>query len=300
MLKEKNSDYGITAAGSVWTFDNYAELVECAADRDGSVARAWGGITSGKTNGDANWFGTQTYAEAEHMALHGWPEGRDKMANVISASQAAIKTGMAATFDYDVAGAYPSVPEFVSGNPCHMVTPLHTITAARPIISIVVSSGFLSDFSPNQVHNYFGALMGWIDALESAGNSVELVAASASRGRGGSTTTLATTLKQAGDILELDRMAFALVHAASSRRIRFCVLEAQWADDNLISNFHGYGTPIILLEKFLDRHPGAIYLSGLVEAAPIQVSTPAKAAQFVQSQIEATETGRAYIEAART
>lgn len=300
IIKRANKELGDRGRGGVWFFDTYQEAAENTRQVDALKKDPSKDFTS-RRQGSADWSGTKDYSEAMRLAVNGWPEGREKMSRTIAAAQANTAIAAAPAFDYDVAGAFPVVPEYVSGNPEHMLTPIETISTARPIVRLLVNRNTHAGFKAKHGENFHGALLSWIDALEGAGNSVELKMV-ACADNGDNHCSVVVTLKNAGEVLELDRLAFALVHMASYRRIIFGNYELQWHEYGLWNDFsYGYGRPCHPPKSVKDE-PGVIYIPGLSNEtglSPREVSTPQKAAAIVEQQIAATETGRAYIEAAK-
>lgn len=218
-------------------FDSWDSWIDRASD---TSRTAWGkgedafGTVHKASN--VAWFGTATFPEAVDLSRYGWPAGRTMMADAIRVVMPARDA--APVWRHDVAGAFPDVARAAAGDPMSMLSPVRSARSARPVVRINYGRATLSDVPSKAIINRGAALLGIIDALEADGYSVELrlVFKSNEDSSGYSATAYhsAVTVKRAGDPLDLDRAAFALVNPAVLRRLAFAMRQqhaalAAWA-----------------------------------------------------------------------
>lgn len=182
--------------------------------------------------GEFHFTGTRSHADACNLAQHGWAEGLQKMqVNLASVQASNTATGPAPAYLLDVAGAYPHAAIAASGDAFCMMAPTPVSDRARPILRVATSTALGAMFEASEVFNYGAALVAIIDALEGNGFSVELQSircnVSVGGGTGNERLTITTLLKQAGEPLDLERLAFCLGNASFNRRIHFGVVEAR-------------------------------------------------------------------------
>lgn len=175
--------------------------------------------------------GTPDYAAAMRLFREGWQEGRDRIVNGLMA--VTPPTIRHETRRLDVAGAYPIVPLAITGDPVCMVDMGEEI-APRPVVRLVVSTNGNMNINRTTFINRGIAICSVIDAMENAGQRVELIACN--------TSTTADdrylgvyTVKEPDQPLELDRIAFAFAHPSFHRRINFRMYElympqGRWSD----------------------------------------------------------------------
>lgn len=212
-----------------WEFDGSDALLR-AAKQPGTI---WTSTrVSRKHDPD---LGTPTWEEAVRLAETGWSEGRNRLVQQtgVEAYQVAAS---ARGWIYDYAGAHPDVPRFLGGDLDCMVDYQPDYLRFRPIVRIVVSPITFSDVSQSNIKNWGAALVSWIDELERSGRRVEITWLSCSQpswvyddekliNRGGPRVAISFRLKDADQPVELDRLAFWIMHPAAQRRMQFAVKE---------------------------------------------------------------------------
>jgi len=233
-------------------FDSWNESIEIAADA--SLTR-WT-LKSSRT-GSLDFTGTETWDEALDLARYGWPKGRARLHNLISEAATARQPSVAPALSYDVAGAYPNAALAAAGDPACMVTPYQDEAAARPIVRLAVNFGARSSTKTKTIENYGAAVLAYIDRAEAGGVSVELLMTSCNEITD-LTYNIHTVLKRAGEPLELDRLAFAIGHPSSLRRIKFAHLEQSPRKHQ----HSGYGYP--KPDRPADLDHDQIFITGLI------------------------------------
>jgi len=170
-----------------------------------------------------------TWEATRRFALAGWEQGREKIhrARELLALPERAEFAERVLPEYGVAGDEVDVGRFVSGEPECMVSFRPSLQRARGkcvrfFVNMSVSCGYTEDVITRR-----GTLVAcFVDLLESAGYRVEIwMSFSASsttvdRDKNVSVETL-VKLKSFDQRLEIDRIAFALCHPCSLRRLGF-------------------------------------------------------------------------------
>jgi hypothetical protein len=190
------------------------------------------------------------------LARYGWNEGRAKLIKELRIY--ALTTGVASKdWAYDYAGAFPDVPRFLGGQPDCMVDLRPEQRAFRPIVRIAVSPITFGDVPFDAIVAWGAALVSWIDELEDAGKRVEITWLSCSlpchitdedekAGTCGPRFAVRFCLKEADQPVELDRLAFWIMHPAAQRRMQFAIKE----QFPIQRSYSTYGRPVFDV-KFL-------------------------------------------------
>lgn len=208
----------------------------------------------------AAWAGSATFDEAMRIARQGWPEGRARMAKGLEAARLILSHDAMPQASMDVAGAYPIVPVAVAGDPAHMVSFEPTEKRTNQIIRLLVPRGASWRTPATCIENYGIALLSIVDSLEQAGHSVEITISKAGYKAGFKDDLLfdmRITAKQAGEPLDLDRLAFVLAHPAFLRRLVFAIME-QHTEHRLPYVMKNYGVTEPLPPELIE--PGVNYL----------------------------------------
>jgi len=168
---------------------------------------------------DNRWAGA-TFSAAREMLRDGWIEGADRAAAIrgrIEADRPAAQK----LIRWDVAGAYPSVGRFLSGNPANMRR-LGQANTPR-VLSLSVDGALSASVSAADMEAHAASAAAIIDTLEAADYRVELFWVW--RANGDSLRTeVAACVKQADQAVNLSTLAFSLGHPAMLRRIGFALV----------------------------------------------------------------------------
>jgi hypothetical protein len=182
--------------------------------------------------------GVRTFADAVKMAERGWPEGRAKLMTAMAAAQST--PSFTPSIVMDVAGAYPIAALAAAGDPCSMVDLAPVEDRVRPIVRLLIQRAGSSAYSTDEFMSYGAAIMSYIEGLEGAGFRCEITVCFASDLQSDGDQCTTVLVKRAEEPIELDRMAFVMVHPAFFRRICFAVYEAIEGLSHVL-NKHGYG-----------------------------------------------------------
>lgn len=239
-------------------FDGIGDVLDFIASNEAVHAS---GIRLSSIESDYNFTGTRNMAEAVNLARAGWPEGRAKMLAALSLAAAATAPRQAMKTRYDVAGEAPDVGRYLAGDPACMVNRARATDRRKPVIRVLASVGAPSMCETSHMINRGAAILAQVDAWEESGWSVELEliqeshflrSRDDSRPRSMPNAPMAdyivnyhVMLKRAGEQLELDRVAFALIHPSMLRRLCFAIDER--LDTTKMSN-SAHGRTIDLLD----------------------------------------------------
>jgi hypothetical protein len=190
-----------------------------------------------------SFYGEKSFNAAFQLARYGWPKGREKMTDAIGI--VSPQRGSFLATGRDVAGYYPLVPLAVAGDPACMVIPRPSMIASQPVVALDCDLCCAAYVHHTAIMNHGAAILSIVDKLEQRGYSCELriVWQSSERYNDHHSTTFCTTavFKRAGEPLDIDRAAFALVHPSSQRRFMFCSMEQDYRFKHFGA---GFGYPI--------------------------------------------------------
>ena len=220
---------------SYWDF--VSEMSNTPPNPEGMFASDPGSLTSASKSWDlgAGWEG------AVEMGVTGYPKASKAIAQVRAATRQLLDLG-APSYEWDVTGMSPDIPEFLSGNPENMMG--WSDEEARPVLRIGIAGCYHAGNNAKYATNMGGAVLTLLDAMEAAGSAVELV--SCFRLSGGYdprlTAACNVVVKSSEEYVDVDRMAYAICHPAFFRRLFFRWIELLDAKDQSILGW-GYGTP---------------------------------------------------------
>jgi hypothetical protein len=204
---------------------------------------------SSRSVGDRSWAGTSSFDEAMALARKGWPEGlkdiqkvSEAIWNVVGQEIQKVETL------FDVCGAFADVDRYLTGEPEDMVQFVEEQTFGRgKVVKLFVNNAASCGVSAKTMFCRGAAVVALIDALEKLGYSCEVSTADALAGGWRGDNQLLqyeVELRGAGQVLDMDRMAFALAHPSWLRRMVFSAMEQE--DATIRSTFKiggGYGHP---------------------------------------------------------
>jgi hypothetical protein len=184
---------------------------------------------SSRKEGDSYWSGTATFGEAKDLALRGWEEGVARVRPLAEAIFAHVADKVFVRQpDWTYAGGAVNVGRFVAGHPMAFNTWTNEPRTAdgSKIIRIVYNTGASARVDAATMFNRGAAAIALVDALGRSGRRVQVDVVSRVRNSDGTRTmTIWGRLKEAGDPLNLNVLAFALCNAAMHRRIMFGIRE---------------------------------------------------------------------------
>ena len=206
---------------SIEAMVDYVETTPQAGKWKGSTQCTYG-------EDDPTWTFGVDLDGAYKISRQGWQEGRERFRNQIidaKSTGTAKVIARAAMFENDVVGSFPDIGAYLSGVPDCMMTATETGAAlSTPVIEVNIAMGYLAQAGAEEIANYGSAIALLIYQLEEDGHSVQVnMIKKAKAGR--DTFVTKVPAKEAGQPLDIDRLAFVIAHPAMARRILFRVME---------------------------------------------------------------------------
>lgn len=196
-----------------------------AGSESSTVVEGFGPPDESSKREDKRFCGTTSWTDMEEVVRKGWVKGRRSISaglkDIFSSNSASISRGSYA--DYDVAGDYPDVERYLTGEPDHMLS-YGAHLAAKPVIKLVVNVVVSCGVDTKYIINRGSAIAALVDEIESAGNSCEIISVFPTRGHN-ALANYSVTVKKAGEVLSIDDVAFGLGHPSMIRRVIFSMLE---------------------------------------------------------------------------
>jgi hypothetical protein len=195
---------------------------------------------------ETSWSGTENMHRAIDIARNGWPKGVDLASDITAhllgrhAKQRRRK--------YSLTGGAVSVGRLLANNPVHMISrPKQPRSKA---ITLFVDAGMSSSIKADHAIIRTAMVASVVDILEMNGYSCEVIATFISGSATGKPIMqMVTTLKSAGEPLNLNDLVFALGHPSYLRRMLFAVAAT---NARLRSYWRTMGTPQAV---FTNDHP---------------------------------------------
>lgn len=213
--------------------------------------------------GEIEFSGTRTFEEAMALVRNGWPEGRKRLMQAIASAQASPTFTQSVTMD--VAGAYPIAALAAAGDPCSMVDLAPVEDRVRPVVRLLIQRAASAAYETSEFENYGAAVMSYVDGLEQAGFRCEITICFASDLHEDGDQFMTVIVKRAEEPIEIDRMAFVMVHPAMFRRIGFAVYEnTPGLCDALSRQAYGYSRN----PRAEEAEPGQVIIPGVNSVKP--------------------------------
>lgn len=182
--------------------------------------------------GRTDWCGA-TWRGALALARTGWAEGSDQVRKLSDRYVHQITNLVDKTvYYYDVSGSYVDVGRYIDGEPEHFVefATERVRDAGTRMHRIMVQGSFSCDTPHEAIIRRGAAITALVDLLETLGIRCEIVSSATLSERSYGTNRnwfeFRVPLKEADEALDIDRVAFALAHPASLRRLGFAVMES--------------------------------------------------------------------------
>ena len=221
-------------------YDDYSLFLTKAFQESNSYRK------SSREARNLSWYGGVTWEQACGLARGGWVEGMSLIDKYRSKITSIITDCILRPVPIDnIHGFAVNVGAFLSNKPeCFFDREYEKRNYPGRLFTIVVSCSYSCGVSTDVVIQRGAMVCALVDALEFAGNRVEVVC---------NETTTAGNYKDETDIvikkhdqpLDMSRLAFCLAHPAMLRRILFSINELSgWA--NITS---GYGYPAEATDK---------------------------------------------------
>jgi len=215
---------------------------------------------------DRRWDDSVGFDGAVTMAREGWAEGRKRIARIAEKFREDIlgnnrQEFQSPQFTRSLVGSGVNVGRFVAGMPDAMIV-RKPMPMSMPVINIVLNMTCSSGISGESYMQRGAAVAALVDLLELAGRRVSVTTVLSDGKSSEQHAEFVVRVKNAGDPLQVDALAFALAHPAFFRRLGFSVLEtmdkASRKRLNVGDGGKGYGW---VTETKFDR--GDLYMPGM-------------------------------------
>jgi hypothetical protein len=178
-----------------------------------------------------SWYGTPNFEAAERLLSTGWREGAERIAALrdrVSGIVEAVKRAKTQQVSYDVTGEWVDVGRIATGEPeCCGVQIDDGSSATERVVTLRYNAAVSCSVSTDAITARGVAVLAAVDLIESCGVRCEVYYSQGSRAFGGAEDHLECNVlvKEAGQAVDLDRLAFVLTHPSFFRRFGFAFLE---------------------------------------------------------------------------
>lgn len=175
------------------------------------------GTDDATKSGNAAFYGAE-YREALRMAKDGWPAGASQIAQALDSLNPPEQP--TPEWNLEVAGAFPCVPEYLTGSPECM---FRQTEGTRPDhrLTLVVPTSYPGAVRAHQIQNYAAAIAAITRMLETQGISVAIYRVFSGLSIDKQSQLIqAHAVREHGEPLDLGKIAFAF-HPAMFRRLNF-------------------------------------------------------------------------------
>jgi len=213
--------------------------------RVAQTQRVWKRTASQK---ESSWSGV-SFDEAIKLAKHGWREGADKIRKAYANLPApTLSAGQAWRNDYF--GEQIDMSRFASGEDACFRTRNGNNRGRAKLVRLLVPMAYPCHTEAKEVINRGSAIISVVEALEMTRRTVELVASFSTTSdsdrdpESGFHMNHCVVIKQAGQSLDIPRLAFFLAHTSSLRRIGFALMETIAQAEASHRDGYGFGCNI--------------------------------------------------------
>ncbi len=213
--------------------------------------------------GSNSFTGTHSYDEAMDMCKNGYfSEDVEKFQKIFFKVANQIDRKMKRLgVKHDVVGGVPDVPRYLMGHPLNMMAPAIRPMEKKPKpINLRFNAAVSAGTSKSTIERRGLAFVLLFQLLDKLGCNVTLETDEFSKGNGWGTVenyyvNVGVKLMKQGDIMNISKIYFPLVHPSYLRRIMFATEERMPKLENRQDFFDGYGRPTSLREyiKFKDE-----------------------------------------------
>lgn len=228
-------------------FDSLASMARAVQQMPQLWGQSGGSRASRSTM--PNFWHFDTFADACSAAINGWPAGRARIGQAFHVVSGNAKRRNKTRLD--VAGYMVSAPDYLAGSQFCMVQDCPS-DKFREGYGRVVRIAFhygTPGYVDQEDYLFRGAaLLALVDSLEANGYSVELDAVkftTQTRGSEHMQHYCETRIKEAGQPLDLDSIAFAMLAPDMARRLNFACMESQMPKFQV----HGRSQPLPAEER---------------------------------------------------
>lgn len=234
----------------VRSMDGVHDLTEIAANR---VAYGKDYLGNASISGEYHFTGTYTLEEAVELAQWGWPEGVEKISAIaegIEIDPELLKSALKQEIYFDVAGDEPDIDRYLQGIPDNMVSYPTVQHSHGKILDLVVNAGQHAHIDKQVIENRGAAILAAVEALRTSGYSIGVFVVEQCRASYAYENTAIryeVPILEPGQSVNIDTLAFSIMHPSFLRRLLFAANEAESTDMRKKFGFHsggGYGVPL--------------------------------------------------------
>lgn len=236
--------------GRATSVEDLISFIEDTPQAEGASCMSEKPYTHTSNGGEKDWdiieakaACTGTYSPAMvdfyiDLTRKGYARAREDLREMMIEVEAGANNAPRPEFTFDVAGAIPSVPTFVAGDPACMMD--LGMTPNKPSCRVSVEAGYAHFVTDRAVYMRGVAILGLLQSLERQGVHVELSIALTSLGTDYlAPRAIICPIREMGEAFDLDKVAFFLCCPGALRRLGFAVLER---DKEIAPNTqNGYG-----------------------------------------------------------
>ena len=238
-------------ATTVYTFNDIVDYADRALKGDTNcIPERRQSRTNGATQ---HWDYESGFKGAVELARTGWALGRERVEEQAMRFRDDVVRDHAETFARPAtvrafAGPMVNVGRYIAGVPDAMLTRKRT-EMESPVVDILCNVAASGSIGAETYFTRGAAIAALADLLELTGRRVRVrtVMATQTTGNGTHSINIYTTIKNPGDPLQLDALAFTLAHPAFMRRLGFSIMEQApkkvRAAIGIGDCGYGYGTP---------------------------------------------------------
>lgn len=173
-------------------------------------------------------FGTDKFEDAVTLASNGWAEGAARVASLREGCEAFLAAAKAAKlkgYGWDVTGDFIDVGRLLGGEPECCGQEQDGLGLGSRVASIRLNACVSAAVSTDAITARGLTVLVAADLLESCGIRCEILVSQATYNAGRLVETN-VTVKNAGEPVDIDRLAFAIAHPSFFRRFGFAFCEA--------------------------------------------------------------------------
>lgn len=200
-------------------------------------------VSDDRSPSTTRWARSASLDEALRLAKSGWPEGLRKVRKVKDDLDRSIGELVGIEASYQVAGDEVDVGVTLSGEPENMIE-YALVNVDKPVVRFVVGLAASASVKPEEYYNRGAAVCAVIDHLESEGIRCEVVLKIDVISGYAITNNFheVVELKRASEPLDIDKLAFALAHPSTLRRLYFRIAESRSVEEYKARGGGSYGS----------------------------------------------------------
>lgn len=244
-------------------FASVYDALECAERPDSDE------VLGGRTSRDASrdrWAGGTlepcSYEQAIEFARNGYPSGTATLRQRLDTLPPSIRPNLRPTPIWGVSGSTVDMGRYLAGEPENMIDTARTRRQSL-VLRIAIERAVSSNVPPADIEATGASVLAVIERLRTAGIAAELWATFTIRAKRSEDIYQARVkIQDASRPIDLDVLAFWIMHPAALRRISFAIEEQEARKVRKDFQFYiggSYGTPITLNDGFDEYAPATAY-----------------------------------------